>query len=306
MNLDNTVITSLNKKYSPSTMKQVKCCYRRVAKLMTKVESPKDLLRNNTEDLQTALDKIPITSRSTCTAYILAIIKVENEVPDNLQQYATKQRNDCRSEHIKNRQTKKINKDLDCSKLKEFFIANNNKRTKRKPFSVQKSNRAVLFSLLNDMPVRLSEFADMGFNNESSNYIDIDNKQMIIRKHKTGKSKRVIDLSDDTIELIKTHKENTNSAYLFHQGLDNSKPMKGSNLEELYRNAVKSYCNTSGVEYVPKQSGIHSLRSNKECKNLEPLLKNTVTEKEMLEIVDTCKKMGHSLETAIVNYFRNQ
>lgn len=308
MKLDNTIIDSLNKKYCESTVKNTKCGFNRICKIMKDIENVEDVLRNDCKDLIKALDEIPITSRSTCAFQVSYVLTANgNELTECFKKYMTNTKKSCKKTHIEQRHAKKINKDLNAEKLFRFYKDLLYPTTRhQKQFSIRRSNKAVLFSLLNDMPCRLTEFVKMGYDKSHSNYIDIDNAKMIIRKQKSKCPDRELDLSDETIEVLKYHKKNTNSKFIFYQGLTPEIPMKTANIEELYRLSVKKYCKDCKVEYIPKQSGIHSLRSNKETENLKPLLKNNITKDQMLKIVETCNKMGHSLETAIINYFRNE
>ena len=322
MKIPNTVIEQLRTKYSEQTVKQAKTTYNRICKLMKNIEQPSDLQRNECLDLIACLDTIPLCSRSVCTSMVISILKADKQkVMNCLTEYLNVVYLQSRRDNIRMRHIKKINSNLDSKKMCDFFcdIASNvpkryskitfnedgkpNEIKGRWRFSVQKSNRAVLYSILNDMPCRLTEFASMGFNDEYDNYIDLKTNQMIIRKQKSSNRKRIIELSDHTIDIIKFHILNTGSDYLFHKGIDPKTPMNASNINDLYFHANKFYCKEKNIEYVPKQMGIHSLRACKETHNLEPLLKD-ISEEQMLAILDTCEKMGHGFGTAVLSYYR--
>lgn len=327
MHLNKETIANLNAKYSAGSVKGYQCRYRRVCKLMGNVNKPKDLTRNKCKDVITALKRVDACSRSSVTYAILSVLQCASiDTPKELKQYAKEQKTEYKAENIKQRQAKKLNKDLNCPDVKQHFhdllhmpierFSSKQKNADGSPKQLQsqtpkwstvRSCRCVLFQLLDAMPIRLTELSGMGYTDDQQNYIDLDAKQMVIRKQKVNsRGTRKIDLPDEAVDCLRVHRQKMHSDYIFPSQTDRNKPMQSASIEQLYRKAMKAYCQATEIEYKSGQCGIHSLRANKETENLNPLLKNTVSLEQMQEIMATCNKMGHSLETAILNYFRNE
>ena len=108
---------------------------------------------------------------------------------------------------------------------------------------------------------------------ETLNYIDLKNKQMIIADHKTAKKtgKRIIDLSDEFIDLVK---EYPNRYFIVNQRLEPYKDSSGLSKKMLKYLGFKNYV----------------FRKAKSSINLK-----SIDEK-------LCAIQGHSIDTQISNY----
>jgi hypothetical protein len=107
-----------------------------------------------------------------------------------------------------------------------------------------------MFQILSNIPIRLKEFTSMMFeDNGQYNYINLENKHILIRKHKNDKHspERIIELNEDDIKHLIYHKNITNSNYLFSCKLS-KKPMNEKDIEQFFRKTVEAFCKNKNIE----------------------------------------------------------
>ncbi len=294
----------------------------------------KDLNCNGVEDLldidpQLIVDHIQQkneSSRSINMHQIKTMFQLmDKPIPNKISKACdefTKQKNKVYREQQKNKQ---LNDSIDIDKIYQYFhdqcfkpVARTFKKKDRKGeiktvtqnikprFSMLKASRLVLFSILRDRCVRLSDLVDVTFTDtENNNYINMDENKLIIRNDKSsrlsGKKKyenREINLSSDTIENIKYFKDNCGSDYLF----TNCKKTDSVTLDTLknsFNTSMKFYCKQNNIEYIPQLCGIHELRRHEAKRDIDG-----IDIQQLLKIQEACKARGHTIQTMLNHYTR--
>jgi integrase len=163
----------------------------------------------------------------------------------------------------------------------------------------------VLFSILKDNPIRLTELTNMLFEDDGiNNFVDFEKKQLVIRIHKNKKGIRYIKLSDETIDDIKKSQKYIKSKYLFckkRQGDDKDISQDVYGMEELLRVAMKEYNKVHGIEHVKGKFGVHGLRHNKVSKTYKELNVNIDAIKQILAL---CDSLGNGVSTQARDYLK--
>lgn len=195
--------------------------------------------------------------------------------------FASKLNDAKRKIQLKKRDDRVIEQTVRAEDLYQYVCENN------KPLQV-----ICMFSILQVLPIRISEFHNMSFSDDGvHNYIDLEKKVMVIREHKNGVYERVIPLTEQCLTDLKKYKELSKSELLF--------PFKNKRqLQNMFCQQVKVFKQKTGFK---NQIGIHELRAQREQDNMKKL-KPGMSSKELQEVVSECKKMGHSVETALTYY----
>lgn len=150
----------------------------------------------------------------------------------------------------------------------------------------------LLFYLLSDVPMRLTEFVDL-YNepNEEFNYIDYDEGVIVLKHHKNDKSGKIryVKLKEDTIDILKKQRDG-----------EKVFPLTYRNIQDLFKSVVRKYKTENGIEETISISGF---RRQFEENNLEKLDNGKCDNDAMKEILNNCEQqLGHQLGTAITTY----
>ncbi len=139
-------------------------------------------------------------------------------------------------------------------------------------------------------------------NDNENNFIDLENKALVIRKHKNGKSTRFVKLKEQTINDIKYLRDMMNTEYLFikKQG-DNIVSMNGYDIEQMSRIAIKTYNKEHGIEHIKGKQGIHGIRQNKVTSVYNDL---SVKMEEIKKIIELSGSLGHTISTQLRDYVK--
>ena len=77
--------------------------------------------------------------------------------------------------------------------------------------------------------------------------------------------------------------------------------MNGSDIEQMFRTAMKTYNKIHGIEHIKGKQGIHSLRQNKVSKTYNQL---SVKMDEIRQILELTDNLGHTLSTQMRDYLK--
>ena len=306
--------------YKETTIKNVKACIKKVYKHLNielVVYNKNDIL-NNIEKVIEFIETFKTGHAKNYLGYIVKLLSFEDislkKLNDKLNElYKTDD-----EERKTNKDKKLVDIDIEaiykyyyneCFKSAGTYIDKRNKDKSvvrhrcRKP-SQTKLNRLVLFSILNNSAIRLTEMCNCLFDDDGvNNYVDYENKQLVIRIHKNKGKTRYVKLSDETIENIKKSQKHIKSKYLFckkRQG-ENDISQDVYGLEEMLRVAMKEYNQTHGIDHVAGKFGIHGIRHNAVSKKYAEV---GIKVKEIKEILELCDNMGHSARSAIQDYLK--
>lgn len=285
-----------------------------------------DLLDVQPQLIVNHIKTMSTASRAINIHQIKLMYKLMNrQIPDIIQNACdkfTKEKNDVYKEQQKN---KPLNKSIDINNIYQYFhdqcfksksrtfekkdrkgqikIVTHNIKPK---FSMLKAIRLVLFSILRDRCVRLSDLIGMTFeDNGDNNYIDMFKHTMTIRNDKTSRlskkkkyEDRIIKLSDDTIRNIKYFRIYCITDYLL-PNYDKTHSVTLDTLKNTFNTSMKIYCKENNIPYIRQLTGIHELRRNEVKKDIEG-----IDMEQLLQIQEHCKARGHSIQTMLNHYTR--
>lgn len=321
----NTITTKINDHYSANTKKSVYSRLRRIFKLMDVTDNDlNQLIRNDGKDLLTAMEQIE-KGKTTLIYTVITVLKLcDIKYPKCWDKCITDWKKDERKVTHNKKQNATPNEDLDINKIQQHFYHKLTKRTPQYAYkknedgekvkyqsgtrapkiSKQKHVRCTLFTLLKRCPLRLTTMSKLKWeDNDTNNYIDLDNHLMVIRQSKTSNKKkehRKLPLDDSVCKILKAHKKYMNSERVF--------PNKDGNrtssecMEGLYRNAVKLWCKETGVPYKDGEMGIHQLRAKSATKDFKNKIQINCTYEELEMIINGCKERGHTVSTVLQHY----
>ncbi len=283
-----------------------------------------DLLYIDLQLIINHVKKMNESSRAINMHQIKTMFKLmEIPIPDEISKACdefTKQKNKVYIEHRK----KPLNNSIDidniyqffynkCFELKKTTIMKKNKDshykviTYVKPrYSMLKAIRLVLFSILRDRCVRLSDLVNLKFEDDgSNNYIDVFKNTMTIRNDKTSRlskkkkyEDRVIKLSEDTIRNIKFFRIYCLTDYLI-PNYDKTDSITLDTLKNTFNTSMKLYCKENNIPYVAQLCGIHELRRHEVKKDIDG-----IDMEQLLKIQEACKARGHTIQTMLNHYTR--
>ena len=253
------------------------------------------------------------------TMFKLMEIPIPDEISKACDEF-TKQKNKVYIEHRK----KPLNNSIDIDNIYQFFynkcfevkkttIIKKNKSSQYKVttyvkprYSILKSIRLVIFSILRDRCVRLSDLVNMKFEDDgNNNYIDVFKHTMIIRNDKTSRlskkkkyEDRVIKLSEDTVRNIKYFRLYCLTDYLI-PNYNKTDSVTLDTLKNTFNTSMKLYCKENNIPYVAQLCGIHELRRHEVKKDIEG-----IDMEQLLKIQEACQARGHTLQTMLNHYTR--
>jgi integrase len=286
--------------YSKTTLRAVYSRVRAVYRRMNITEFS-ELLRGGGADLITAVSQFNSGRSSGMYMFKKLIDLAGLEVPGCLLSAAEQWKKEEVAAQLKKRETRVVNPSkLSAKDVYQLFAGQKSK-------SALNSRRRVLFAILSETPIRLTEMSGMKYeDDDESNWADLENSMLVIRKHKNSKKGkkgvRKIPITAGTVAEIERHRTIVDSPFLFPHIHDSTEPVAGGNIEILYRSAVKKYCSKTGTEYVAGNMGIHTLRAANEQKSMAPLLNLNISAKDLGKILENCKRLGHDPVTALQYY----
>jgi integrase len=292
MNNLETVLSKLKTYYNESTYKTVSCQLKKLFEL-TKSKTLEETTRKDYKYIIRYFNNInnELTKATNINRYISILKQFDIKPSDEIKNYVNKINADARIARKDNQKNKEINNDLDFNKIKIFYY---DLLHKQKKYVKAYSNWTVLYYILSEIPIRLTELVNMQYEkNENNNYIDFEKKQLIILKHKNGNKSRFIPLSDETIDIIKYHKEHTKDIKLFSYD--------SKSIEQAYRNGIKKYCKVNNIVYKSKCMGIHQARSNHSTMLMKKL-DIKLTEEQYNMLIKDCAMTGHNLTCRLRDY----
>jgi hypothetical protein len=314
-----------------STLINARSRINRLMKLIN-VTNAEDLLQDDCKTIIKAINNIPSKSRALYAYQLKTVCKLMDwHVSDTLNEYCAKCKIDEVRQYDERRMNEPLNKDIDIQKVYEWYKSNcfdnrtvirtwYTKKGKCKKevvlpstYTKTKAHRLVLTSILKDKPIRLTEMVGMKMKDDGEcNYVDIENKCLVIRNDKSTKitkrsRPRNVKISDDTINHIKWYRENTSSLYLFPalSGKEDI-PMTQGVMITCFMNIIKLYCKANNITYKAGQMGIHNLRSQYQQKNFDKIIKLNIKTSELKEIFSKCRELGHTPEMALLQYTREK
>lgn len=256
-------------------------------------------IKNNIDNIITEIKKLTESTQyiflMTIKIY-LSFYQIENDTLNE----AIKTANTLRRTIDDNRhKTEELNDNFTVNDILKYC---QEKYTKSK--SITNLYRLTMFQILSNVPIRLKEFESMSFEDDNKcNFIDINNKQIIIRNHKNDKHKqdRIIKLNQDDIEQLILHKNVTNTNILF-SGKFTKQPMANMGIEQLFRKTIEIFCEKNKIKLNKGDHGIHMLRKIRETDNLKPFIDAGIDYKKYQEINEKCQQLGHGIVTALKYY----
>lgn len=312
-----TLTIKINNIYNDTTVKNLKTSIRKLYKYLNinSVTYDKMHIINNVDTILDFINSLNVNVAKLYLNYYVKLLSFEDITLNKLSQHLKKVIELSNEKRKENKEEKLI--DIDINDVYKYFYdilhnayeyedKRNNKVIKRsKPakFSLTRCYRTVLFSILSDTPVRLTELSHMKFMDDgTSNFIDIENKRMFIRNQKVKQKPRIIKLKDNTINDIKYLIAQVNPPYLFmKKRCAEECSMDGDNIEQVLRCAMNEYKKAKSISHIPHKFGIHSIRHNKVSKQYNEI---NLKIAEIKEILSLSQNMGHSISTQIRDYFK--
>ena len=144
-----------------------------------------------------------------------------------------------------------------------------------------------MLSILKCCPIRVSEFYGMSkIDRGDNNYIDVNNKRLIIRNHK-NKGIREVKLDKDTLNDLK-------------DCVDICKDLTEKQIKDKFSYILRAYKKENNIGKDVKL-GIQEFRAQAEMDNMSKL-KPDMSSKELEKLLSRSKELGHSLESALLYY----
>ena len=276
----NEQIKAIENNYSKMSLANVKSALK---KIVASIKFDNFINIVNDETFLNEFDKMDLTT--VCKAnYLFIVIKLLKLCNVEIPEAYTKQVNiysEARQKHNNNQRDKKV---IDKTQYSLTDVYTFYKKIGLKEGDKNNNRFLVYFSILSNLPIRLTELCDMYVNkdNNVNNYIDLNKKQMIIRIHKSSRLKknevRIIPLNDETINDIKNYIQITKLDTLFDIGI--------SGVKNLYRAGIEQFLQSTNSK--EKVIGIHLYRTMFEHENLKKL-NNKVTTDDLKQINKNCK-----------------
>lgn len=276
----------------------------------------KNIFINNIERVIAFIDGLNLNTGKLYLNYFVKLLSFEDIVITKLSEHLKVVIEKADASREQNKQQQLVEIDIDAiyqyyyddlhKKVKVMDKRNKDKIVERErtpKFSITRCYRACLFAILSDIPIRLTELSNMKFVDDNvSNFVDIENKQLVIRKHKNGGSVRKLSLKDRTIDEIKFLKLMMKTDNLFCKYKDGVEvSMNGPDIEQMSRTAIKTYNKAHGIEHVPGKMGIHGLRHNAVTNMFNEV---NIKFEEIKKIMDLSRNMGHDLRTQLRDYLK--
>ena len=309
----------LSATYKDTTMKNVKTCIRKLyGYLNTPLEQyKKDIVLNNIQQVLSFLDTLTIGVAKCYCGYIVKLLSFDDISHKKLNERLSElyKKDDEKRQGNKDEELIKIDVKAIYDYFRKLCFSSGTYIDKRNPNrhivrekcrkpTETKLNRLVLFSILNNCAMRLTEMTNMLYEDDGvSNYIDFENKQLVIRIHKNKGKTRFIKLTDQTIEDIKLSRKHIESKYLFCKKGQDDKDISNDvyGLEGIMRVAIKEFNKEHGIEHKKGKMGIHGLRHNAVSRTYEELNVNLDAIKQILSL---CDSLGNSIGTQVRDYLK--
>lgn len=309
------LLKKIQDKYTEETQKNLKSVVKKINKVIDNDKPEiydKDIIIKNEDKLYNYFKNMDnIHTSKVYLNFINKLLEFENIKLDklvNLQNEINKKSDTMRKE-LNNK--KELN-EIDVQDIFKFYEDKLKKNNYLKNLTILL--RIILFSILNDNALRLTELTQTRINKDDkkTNYIDTDKKILFVRNDKNSKRMKTKNyliekpLSDKTIyyinKLYNYYKmENIGDMWLFPSKMDLSKSMKTANIEQMFRTAMTNYYKENNLEKKPKLTGIHSIRHNEVSNLFDDLNINVETLEKLL---NNSHLLGHNLTTEIYNYVK--
>ncbi len=297
--------SELENAYSKSTLKAVHSRMRKIFKLM-KIEDEdiNKVIVNDCKDLIDAVDTLPEISRHPLLFQVLAICRIMKlKQSKTLLKKATIYKETSKKRLLEQHKTRSSNTDLDITKIQKYYYDRfHTAKTKTKLASA----RLVLFTILNNTPIRLTEICNIKYEDDNiHNHVNLDNGRITIRMHKNSKKggkTRKIKLSQEEIDIIKCHKKILQTEFLIPKLKGDHSKNDTNGIEGLYRNSIKNYCKVHDIDYKKNAFGIHMLRSIEQTKNIKNKITLNCSVEELENILKRCNELGHDMGTMLQYY----
>ena len=314
-----TLTIKINDNYNATSVKNIKTAIRALYKYLdiNSTEYDKQHIMNNVDKVIEFINSRCLNTGKVYLNYYIKLLFFEDIINTKLKTHfqeiirkADKQRNENKNEELTNIDIESIYnyfsnqlygtvKVIDKRNPEKFV-----ERQKSSPFSQTKCYRTCLFSILENTPIRLNELSNMKFiDDDKCNFIDFNNNRLVIRNHKNGGKIRHIKLKQQTIADLKYLQQHMKTTYLFikKKNMENEISMNGSDIEQMFRTAMKTYNKIHGIEHIKGKQGIHSLRQNKVSKTYNQL---SVKMDEIRQILELTDNLGHTLSTQMRDYLK--
>lgn len=318
----------LNSKYNSTSVKNIKTAVRALYRFLTIPDESydKNHILNNVDNVIIFIKSLNTNTAKLYLNYYVKLLSFEDIVIEKLQEALKETISKADNTRLENNKQKLITLDPEAfyqyyynqlhGKVKYLDKRNPDKVIERErdaKFSITRCYRVCLFSILSNMPLRLTELSNMKFvDDKINNFVDFNNNQLVIRKHKNGGiyalkkhkkgSTRFIILKERTMNDIKYLKDKMNTTFLFSKyinGIEMS--MNGQDIEQLSRTAINTYNKAHGVKHIKGHMGIHGLRQNKVSTLYTEL---QIKADEIKKIIDLSRSLGHGLTTASRDYLK--
>ena len=297
-------------------IKSTKFFYKAIDKKLTKFSF--DDINNNEQKIIEYLKDKSVSTQSTYLSYLYLLYKLDDK-SDTFPKLLSKTYDEIKpklKQHVKEN-PKKASSDLKIKTVYEYYKSQIDFKNEEQYYNNTLAMRFMLSSILNEVPLRLNEAMSLKWKDDKkTNYISIENKCMLIRVHKSMRSKKIghkyFDLSENIIEDLKWFKKNqtkniTECTYLFTFRDNNTqvyhpdKTLSQDSSGQFYDNLIRNYGKKNGTDL---KLGIHDLRNqyfSEGCKNLN------IDEKALNELMRMSQILGHSdLRTTVSYYFREK
>lgn len=277
-----------------------------------------DDISNNEQKIIDYLKDKSVSTQSTYLSYLYLLYKLDDK-SDNFPKLLSKTVDEIRpklKQQVKEN-PKKVSSDLSIKQVYEHYKSKIDFKNNEQFYNTTLAMRFMLCSILNEVPLRLNECINLKWKDDKkTNYISIENKCMLIRIHKSMRSKKIghkyFDLSENIIEDLKWFQKNQiknigECTYLFTfrdlktQKHDPHKTFSQESAGQFYDKLIRNYGKENDTEH---KLGIHDVRNqyfSNGCKNLN------IDEKALRELQKMSQVLGHAdMGTTIDWYFREK
>ena len=270
---------SITSRYKPKSQAQFISMIRWIYKSIDKDYSEKfkfKFIKNNIDTIIASLSKLCISTQSTYMNYLKILYDLgDRKFPLTLDEKLT-----AINEALKVKVLEQHHDDLDSAvNYRDVYdwmvsiVKSDKFGKKQRDVPLGKLQLFLCISILIDHPLRLNEcLVDLFWSDDgSNNYIDIENRVMVIRHHKTERSSvgtKTFTLGDRLVEDLKFYQDKMAKIGQFKRVFIGNRtpiidsPMSSQGATEFFTKLMKSYCKEMNVEWKPRSMGIHQVRKS--------------------------------------------
>ena len=255
---------AITSKYKPKSQAQFVSVIRWIYKTINREASEKfkfKFVKNNIDSIIASLSKLSISTQSTYMNYLKILFDLgDRKFPAIFDEKLTTINEELKLK-VAEQQKEVLGNEFDYKDVYEWMV----KVVKSDLYEKRKRDiplgKLQLFLCISiDHPLRLNELlVDLFWSDDgSNNYIDIEKKVMMIRHHKTEKSKvgsKSFILSDRLIEDLKYYKSHMakigdfTRVFIGNQSPIIDKSMSQQCSSDFFRSLMKAYCKENNVEW---------------------------------------------------------